>query len=104
LVVEPIGSTPYGVFATGDVKYRIRNEDWPRDVVEQAVVFADVFSTNQGFFVDFALTEDQPITKSELIDSKMYHRISWPAREDLSPEESAQYVLSECRKALFLKS
>ena len=104
LVVEPIGSTPYGVFATGDVKYRIRNEDWPRDVVEQAVVFADVFSTNQGFFVDFALTEDQPITKSELIDSKMYHRISWPAREDLAPEESAQYVLSECRKALFLKS
>ena len=101
LVVEPIGSTLYGVFATGDVKYRIRKEDWPRDVIEQAVVFADVFNANQGFFVDFALTEDQPITKSELIDSKLYHRISWPAREDLTPEHSAQYILSECRKVLF---
>ena len=104
LVVEPVGSTPYGVFATGDVKYRIRNEDWPRDIIEQAVVFADVFNANQGFFVDFALTEDQPVTKSELIDSKMYHRISWPAGEDLDPEYSAQYVLSECRKALFQES
>jgi hypothetical protein len=104
LVVESFGLATYGVFATGDVKYRIRKEDWPRDVVEQAVVFADVFNASQGFFIDFSLTEDQPVTQSELIDSKLYHRISWPAREGVTPDDSAQYVLSECRKALFQKS
>jgi 5-methylcytosine-specific restriction enzyme subunit McrC len=104
LVVEPIGLTPYGVFATGDVKYRIRNEDWPRDILEQAVVFAEVFNADQGFFIDFELGEDQPSTKSEQIDSKRYHRISWPAREGIAPDHSAQYILSECRKVLFEKT
>ena len=100
LVVSIISDKSPGIFATGDVKYRIRKEDWPRDVLQQAVVFADVFGAAQGFFIDFDLGTNHLESRSETIDKKLFHRLSWPAGPDDIPEVSAQYVVNECRKLL----
>jgi len=86
--------------ATGDVKYRIRKETWPRSVLEQAVTFAEVLQADQSFFVDFATADSDGETKSIKINERKYHRVSWPARDDVTPHAAAQHVLNECRRLL----
>ncbi len=100
LVLQPRGKTGSDVFATGDVKYRLRKEDWPREVLEQAIVFTEVFRANQGFFIDFSNSDIVPSSVSEAINSRLFHRFSWPSHSNFSPELSAQYLLSECRRVL----
>lgn len=97
LVVLPSGhSGP--VVATGDVKYRRRSEDWPRPVLEQAVVFAEVFGAGTGFFVDFDVVDPSRPSCTTTIDGRSYHRISWPATENVTPEDAAIHVVSEVRR------
>lgn len=100
LVLESRVKKSAEIFATGDVKYRLRKEDWPREFLEQAIVFADVFRANQGFFIDFSNSELVPPSVSESINSQLFHRFSWPTHSDFSPAFSAQYVLTECRRVL----
>ncbi len=100
LVLEPRKKNGAEIFATGDVKYRLRKEDWPREVLEQAIVFAEVFRATQGFFIDFSNSEVIPSSVSEAINSRLFHRFSWPSHSDLSPELSAQFLLNECRRVL----
>jgi hypothetical protein len=100
LVVSVAAQKSTGLFATGDVKYRIRKEDWPRDVLQQAVVFADVFQVGQGFFIDFDLGTNRLHSKSETIDKKLFHRLSWPAGPEDIPDASAMFLVNECRRLL----
>ena len=100
LVFTDENGKKFEIEATGDVKYRLRREDWPRDVLEQAVVFAEVFNARQGFFIDFDTNETNLVKKSEKIEGRNYHRLSWPANETTSPEEAANQVISECRLVL----
>lgn|GEM_PF-2022950 len=100
LVVRSATGTNLGVIATGDVKYRLRSEDWPRPTLEQAVVFSEVFGATQGFFVDFDVVNPSRSSRSELIDGRLYHRISWPATEDMPPNMAADHVVDEIRNLL----
>jgi hypothetical protein len=100
LVFTDENGKKFEIEATGDVKYRLRREDWPRDVLEQAVVFAEVFNARQGFFIDFDTNETNLVKKSEKIEGRNYHRLSWPANETTTPEEAADQVISECQLVL----
>jgi len=102
LVLESNEKGVLDVYATGDVKYRIRKEDWPREVLEQAIVFAEVFCADHGFFVDFSGSTSVAPSISEKINSRYFHRFSWPAHSKLSPEFSAEYVVTECQNTLGL--
>lgn len=100
LVVSSSVGSSLAIMATGDVKYRIRKEDWPRPVLEQAVVFAEVFGAAQGFFIDFDTSDSPEPAKTAKIDDRHYHRVSWPAGEGVDPEDSARHVVSEVRRIL----
>lgn len=103
LVVEVDHPTPLGPLATGDVKYRMRKEDWPRSVLLQAMGFAQVFDVRRAFFVDFA-NDVRHQTRSEVVSEVSYHHVTWPSGEDVSPEQSAEYVVSELRRVLLGES
>jgi len=90
----------FEIEATGDVKYKLRREDWPRDVLEQAVVFAEVFSARQGFFIDFVVNESNARKKSENIQGRNYHRLSWAAHPAISPEDACNLLISQCKLLL----
>jgi hypothetical protein len=103
LVVEVDDPTSLGPLATGDVKYRMRKEDWPRSVLLQAMGFAQVFDVQRAFFVDFA-NDGHRETRSEVVSEVSYHHVTWPSGEDVSPEQSAEYVVSELRRVLLGES
>jgi len=90
----------FEIEVTGDVKYSLRREDWPRDVLEQAVVFAEVFDAPQGLFIDFDIAEPNSLKKSAKIQDRNYHRLSWPANESISPEDAADQVVADCQGLL----
>jgi hypothetical protein len=82
LVIHSPSSGPCDV-ATGDVKYSIRTQgssitnDWPRNILNQAVTFATAFGVPRAFFVDFV--EGDPVrVEPETIGSAQYHHVSWP--------------------------
>jgi hypothetical protein len=89
--------------ATGDVKYRIRKEDWPRDVLLQAMGFAQVFTSSKGFFIDFSDAGEVCETKSEKIRDVTYHHITWPTGFDVNPSESENHLITELRRVVFTK-
>ncbi len=89
--------------ATGDVKYRIRSSDWPRAILEQAIVFASVFGCEHALFIDFANDVGQSGTRSHEVAGVRYHRISWPVHGGTSPEQAADHVVNEVTKVLGLR-
>ncbi len=100
LVFQTHWGQKYSIVATGDVKYRLRDDDWPRSVLEQAVVFAEVFEARHGLFIDFHVGSSARETRSVCIRGRTYHRISWPANSDVSPTSAASFVTSECARLL----
>lgn len=100
LVVRRNPGSPSEMLATGDVKYRLRSENWPRRTLEQAITFRQVFGAQLGFFVDFA-TDDGGDGDQEInIGGVKFHRLSWPARESVTPGEAAARVVTSCRTFL----
>lgn len=96
LVVDGIGQEGQGTVATGDVKYRLRSENWPRATLEQAITFRQVFGAKLGFFVDFAAEHTSDAELSVSIGGIEFHRVSWPAHDSVDPESAATRVVSSC--------
>ena len=85
--------------ATGDVKYRLRRADWPRNILEQAVTFAQVFTARKAFFLDFSDGSSWK-TEKETIHDVEYHHFTWPCSAAMSPEDAEGHVISELQSAL----
>jgi len=85
--------------ATGDVKYRLRKADWPRNILEQAVTFAQVFTARKAFFLDFS-DDSSWKTEKETIHDVEYHHVTWPCSAATSPEDAEGHVISELQSAL----
>jgi hypothetical protein len=100
LVVYGVGGGNRGFVATGDVKYRLRNENWPRGVLEQAITFRQVFGAKIGFFIDFATGDTSDLDLSVDLGGIRFHRVSWPAHDSIDPDEAATRVLKSCREFL----
>jgi hypothetical protein len=100
LVVEGVGTTNGGIVATGDVKYRLRKENWPRGTLEQAIAFRQVYGARLGFFIDFATGDSGDADQSVNIGGVKFHRVSWPADELTDPEAAAARVVESCRAFL----
>ena len=100
LVVEIDHSPSHAPDATGDVKYRFRKEDWPREVLLQAMGFAQVFTASKAFFIDFG--EDGPNiqTKTEKIREVVYHHVTWPIGKNLDPMHSEEHIIEELRRVI----
>ncbi len=88
--------------ATGDVKYQIRGEHWPRGVLQQMVVFGQVFGARQAFFVDFSSTETDAAPRRFVLNGVEYHRFSWAADGEIPPDDAAQKLLADIRDATVL--
>ena len=101
LVIEVDGDPSDVPTATGDVKYRIRKEDWPRDVLLQAMGFAQVFTAGNGFFIDFSHIGENHETKSEKIRDISYHHITWPTGNEIDPAFAEEQVLAELQRVIF---
>ena len=99
LVIEVAGDPPLNPRATGDVKYRIREQDWARGTLLQVMGFAQVFSSPRSVFVDFSNTGEVPI-ETEKINDVTYHHVSWPCSADIAPALAEERVLSDVRKVL----
>jgi len=99
LVVEVASDDVGQPRATGDVKYRLRKNDWQRDVLQQAVTFAQVFTAKKAFFIDFS-DEPHTVTKSEVIREVEYHHVTWPCLATTEPETAEDYVVSELQRVL----
>jgi hypothetical protein len=99
LVVEVASDDVGQPRATGDVKYRLRKNDWQRDVLQQAVTFAQVFTAKKAFFIDFS-DEPHMVTKSEVIHEVEYHHVTWPCSSTTDPETAEDYVVSELQRVL----
>ena len=89
-----------GSVATGDVKYRLRTENWPRGTLEQAITFRQVYGAKLGFFVDFATGGASDVDLSIAIGDIGFHRISWPAHDSVDPDVAASRVVASCRSFL----
>jgi len=87
--------------ATGDVKYRLRKDDWQRDVLQQAITFAQVFVAQKAFFIDFS-DSSTIATRSESIRGVEYHHITWPCSSSSAPEQSENHIVSELQRVLLL--
>lgn len=96
IVIEEKDKSGHGSLVTGDVKYRIRTENWPRKTLEQAMAFRQVFDARMGFFVDFATGDAKGGDLSIEIGGVGFHRISWPAHESVEPDEAACRVVESC--------
>lgn len=96
IVVEVKGESGHGSLVTGDVKYRLRTENWPRQTLEQAMAFRQVFNAQKGFFVDFATGNSMDSDLSIEIGGIAFHRVSWPAHESVQPDEAASRVIESC--------
>ncbi len=103
LVVEVANDDVDQPRATGDVKYRLRKNDWQRDVLQQAVTFAQVFTAKKAFFIDFS-DEPHMVTKSEVIHEVEYHHVTWPCSATTDPETAEDYVVSELQRVLLATS
>lgn len=102
LVFEVVGDPPPNPRATGDVKYRIREQDWARTTLLQVMGFAQVFSSAISVFVDFSRTG--PVAREcERINDVTYHHVSWPCSAEIEPVTAEQRVLSDVKEIL-LKS
>jgi 5-methylcytosine-specific restriction endonuclease McrBC regulatory subunit McrC len=101
LVVELDSQIGISTEATGDVKYRIRKQDWPREVLLQSMGFAQVFSAKSSFFIDFGLHSEKCETRTANIRDVTYHHITWPYGETVDPIASAKHIVSELYRALF---
>lgn len=99
LVVEVVNDASDQPRATGDVKYRLRKDDWQRDVLQQAVTFAQVFTAKKAFFIDFS-DESNVLTQSEVIREVEYHHITWPCASATEPLSAEDYVVGELRRVL----
>lgn len=99
LVVEVANDDSDHPRATGDVKYRLRREDWQRDVLQQAVTFAQVFTTKKAFFVDFSHNSNNA-TRSEIIREVEYHHVTWSCADSAEPEISENHVVGELQRVL----
>jgi hypothetical protein len=102
LVVSMDGSDRDTVIATGDVKYRVRDGLWPRSTFEQMVVFAEVFNSPQGFFIDFEIGDVLETSNTEIIEGRKYHRLSWRANPNTEPLKAALDLVEGCRDLLGL--
>jgi 5-methylcytosine-specific restriction enzyme subunit McrC len=100
LVVDGSGQKNLGTIATGDVKYRLRRENWPRTTLEQAITFRQVFGAKLGFFVDFSAGDTSDADLSINIGGIEFHRVSWPAHDSVDPESAATRMVSSCRAFL----
>ena len=96
LVVDVAGQHKQGTVATGDVKYRLRRENWPRATLEQAITFRQVFGSKLGFFIDFAAEHTSVSDLSVDIGGIKFHRVSWPAHDSVDPESAATHVVNSC--------
>lgn len=99
LVVEVDSDDDNQPRATGDVKYRLRKDDWQRDVLQQAVTFAQVFTAKKAFFIDFS-DEPNMLTKSALIHEVEYHHVTWPCADSTDPGAAEDYVVGELQRVL----
>jgi hypothetical protein len=99
LVVEVASDDGDQPRATGDVKYQLRKNDWQRDVLQQAVTFAQVFTAKKAFFIDFS-DEPDTGTKSEVIREVEYHHVTWPCAATTEPGAAEDYVVSELQRVL----
>ena len=102
LVFEVDGDPALYPRATGDVKYRIRKQDWERETLLQVMGFAQVFASARSVFVDFSDTGPVPI-ESERINDVTYHHVSWPCSAKIKPADAEEQVLADVRRIL-LKS
>jgi 5-methylcytosine-specific restriction enzyme subunit McrC len=101
LVVEVATDNADEPRATGDVKYRLRKVDWQRDVLQQAVTFAQVFTAKKAFFIDFS-DDHGATTETEVIREVEYHHVTWPCSSTVSPEQAEEHVLRELRRVLLV--
>ena len=99
LVVEVESDNDNKPRATGDVKYRLRKDDWQRDVLQQAVTFAQVFTAKKAFFIDFS-DEPNMLTKSEVIHEVEYHHVTWPCAASTEPGDAEDHVVRELQRVL----
>jgi hypothetical protein len=104
LVVEVDHGSKLGPIATGDVKYRIRKNDWPREILLQAMGFAQVFTADQAFFIDFSIGDKKYQTQTEVIHEVTYHHVTWPTGGGILPSASEDFVIKELQEALFLSA
>ena len=100
LVIQVAGDPPLSPRATGDVKYRVREQDWARGTLLQVMGFAQVFASPRSVFVDFSKTGEVPM-QSEVINDVKYHHVSWPCSADITPQTAEERVLADVRDALF---
>lgn len=100
LVIQVAGDPPLSPRATGDVKYRVREQDWARGTLLQVMGFAQVFASPRSVFVDFSKTGEVPM-QSEVINDVKYHHVSWPCSADITPQNAEERVLADVRDALF---
>ena len=100
LVVELDHVSKVGPIATGDVKYRLRKDDWPREILLQAMGFAQVFTADQAFFIDFSIEDKKYKTQTEMIHEVTYHHVTWPSGEDVLPAEAEDFVVKELQQVL----
>jgi hypothetical protein len=100
LVVSLRNHGTESLLATGDVKYQVRGEHWPRSVLQQAVVFGQVFGARQAFFVDFSSAESAAEPRMFVLNGVKYHRFSWAADAQIRPDSAAQQLLDDIQHAI----
>ena len=97
LVVEADNQGSGGPIATGDVKYRLRRDDWPRSTLLQAMGFAQVFSSGKAFFVDFSNDEFMDSNPETIADIE-YRHVTWRSDDIVDPVIAAARVVDQVRE------
>jgi 5-methylcytosine-specific restriction endonuclease McrBC regulatory subunit McrC len=71
---------------TGDVKYKVAEEDWNRSDIAQALMFSNAYETPKAFIATFGDVKDRLSDASIHFPDRTVRRILWQFGPDQAPE------------------
>jgi 5-methylcytosine-specific restriction enzyme subunit McrC len=85
------------VEAIGDIKYKVRNDDWARADLYEVVAFAEAAGVSEAVLVDFQAPHSQlaqPLTFGKI----GVNGVAWPADDSLPPALAAESFSAAARR------
>lgn len=76
----------------GDVKYKLAGSDWDRSDLGQLICFAAAFEATEALEIAFSESIDHQPPELE-VGAHRLSFISWPARDEVDPEDAAADLL-----------
>lgn len=75
---------------TGDVKYKVAEEDWNRSDIAQALMFSNAYKTPKAFIATFGDAKDEIPDESLNFPDRTVRRILWHFGPDQTPEQAEE--------------